>query len=234
MNKSHIKANVFIFDIETSPILGYSWEKWFPSGGRLLKVVKDRQLLCASGRWFHGGKLQFKRVKKYGNDAEVAEWLRQQFDKADLIIAHNGTKCDKVRSRTRMMAGNKKKPDSNPPVVDTLAFAKRHCGFTGNSLDDLLEFFGHPKKKKVDFDLWLGVMAGGTKAWAKMRYYNMHDVHSLYLLLIDMLPWMLKHPTYRRLLLAPKVRCVKCKSRLVQSRGKDWACQECGKWWRKT
>ncbi len=233
MKTSPIAAKIAVFDIETSPLLGYSWERWFPNGGRLLKVVKDRQLLCAALGWYDEAEIQFKRVQKYGNDGAVAEWLRQQGNKADLLVAHNGKRFDVVKARTRMMAGNRHAPDSNPPVLDTLDFAKRHCGFTGNSLDDLLEFFGHPRKKKVDFDLWLDVMAGKPKAWKKMKLYNMHDTKSLKLILNDLLPWMLKHPTYRRLLLYPKARCPKCQSRLIQSRGKQWACQECGKWWLK-
>ena len=234
------KAKILIVDIETFPNLSYTWGKYEQN------VIRFKQESCIAtyaAKWL--GKPVFaKGLNSYENyvpgtydDMELVTDLHALFDKADIIVAHNGIDFDIKVCQSRFIFHGLK-PPAPFKVVDTKRVAKRVGRFNSNKLDDLGELLDLGRKIKTDFDLWQGCINGDKKAWAKMLKYNKKDVVLLEKLYLRLLPWMSTHPN-RGLL--ENATCPKCGRNDAHSRGEyltttrryqrfQW--QSCGGWFR--
>lgn len=234
--KEHIGAKILHIDIETSPILGYSWKKWDTS---IIHIVDDWHLMSFAWKWGHE-----KKVHVLGTDTvtekKLTKEIRELLDYADIVVGHNGDRFDVKKVQAKMMEF-KIKPPSPFKTVDTLKIAKLHAAFSSNKLDDLSQklMLG----KKVDtggFSLWMDCMKGCPKAWAKMKAYNKHDVTLLEALYLELRPWMPRHPNLGVHSGSDDV-CGTCESDSLQWRGyyhtntgsyPRFQCQKCFTWGR--
>ncbi len=196
-------AKILIYDIETAPILGAVWGKYEQN---LIWSIQDWYMLCFAYKWLGEKKTHIisqKDSKNYKpgseDDSDVARKLRQLFDEADIIVAHNGNNFDQKKSNARMAYW-----DMGPPSpykqVDTLQVARRYFKFTSNKLDDLGEHLGLGKKLETGgYKLWKGCMDGDKKSWKKMEAYNKQDVVLLEKVYLKLRPWMTNHPNMARI-----------------------------------
>lgn len=232
-----------LYDIETSPLVTYAWGIWEQNA---IEVIDDWQMLCFAYKWLDQKKIHivsqddFKGYKPGVNDdKEVVKVLRDLFDEADVIIAHNGNSFDQKKSQARMMYHDLA-PPSPYKQIDTKQVAKRYGAFTSNKLDYLNRTFGF--EGKIDtggFATWKGCMAGDKKAWARMKKYNKKDVEELEKLYLYLRPWIQNHPNQANIDQKPEA-CPKCGVQgKMQSRGKAmtntsvyprYQCLACGGW----
>ena len=113
------------------------------------------------------------------NDFFLVKDLRDLFDEADVLIAHNGDRFDIRKAQARMIRYNMK-PPSRYQTIDTLKAARKHFQFDSSRLDALGQYLGLGRKlPTTGFNLWKRTMAGDRKAWAIMKRYNKHDVEIL-------------------------------------------------------
>lgn len=235
-------GRVAFVDIETAPILGYTWGMWEQN---LLGIKKDWYILSFSVKY-----LGQKKVHTYGlpdyklyktdkeNDLELCKELWRVFDESDVIVAHNGDHFDIPKANARFIVHG-----MNPPSayinLDTKKFAKRGFMFTSNKLDDLGIALGTERKLSTGgFSLWLRCMAGEKKAWDKMKKYNGQDVVALEQIYLKFLPWATKYAN-ANLFQKTADHCPRCGSAHLQSRGyrftssgqqARYQCQKCGGW----
>lgn len=227
-------AKVLIVDIETFPNLYYAWRLW---EGRALDIKEFSYICCFSAKWL-GGKHITKALPDYAMDQEASllRDLWKLIDEADIIIAHNGRSFDFGRMNSQFIKHGFA-PPSPCQKVDTKRVAKEVFGFDSNSLDNLCQFLDLGKKMNTGgYELWQSCMAGDSKAWARMKKYNAHDVTLLERLYLKLRPWMPKHPN---LSLYTGGACPKCGSNQIQSRGEyksetrrynRYQCQSCRGW----
>lgn len=224
------KPKILIFDIETRPLIGYAWRTWDTN---LIEVIEDWRMLCASWKWYGEKEVSFLRAAQ-SNDRVLAIKLRQLWDQADLLVAHNGDQFDIKKSRARMIDADPTKPAKQVPTVDTKTVAQRQFGFTGNSLKDLCKFFNIPGKVDTGgFQLWKDCMAGDVKAWKLMEKYNRRDVTALEEIYEILRPWMRSHPNIS---MEKGVCPLGCKSAPMKygfrptpsGKKQRWACSTCG------
>lgn len=194
-------TRVLLYDIESSPIISFNWGIWEQNA---IEVIHDWQILCFSYKWLGEKKIRniaqwdFKGYKpgiENLNDLNVVKELRDLFDEADIVVAHNGNSFDQKKSQARMMVHNLP-PPTPYKQIDTKLEAKRAGAFTSNKLDFLNRTFGF--EGKVDaggFATWKGCISGDKKAQKRMSFYNNKDVVELEKLYLYMLPWMKTHPT---------------------------------------
>ncbi len=238
------EARVLIYDIETSPLIGYTWSVWETN---VIDILEEFQILTFAWKW-----LGEKQVHVLGqddtkgykpgvnNDKELVKKLHQLFDEADIVVAHNGNSFDQKKVQTRMMIHGMR-PPSPYKQIDTKLVAKRYAAFSRNNLKWLAKDLKTHNQKgdPGGFETWQGCMAGDKKAWRKMKKYNKGDITSLEDLYLEFLPWMTNHPNMARIKNLPDA-CPKCgTSGKMQSRGTRvtnvgkyfrYQCQHCGGW----
>jgi hypothetical protein len=207
------KPRILVYDIESSPILGAVWGKYDQN---LIWSIQDWYILGFSYRWLGEKKKtqsvfmpDFKLYKKDPtSDLEVVKVLRELFDEADVVVAHNGNSFDQKKSQARMIIHGLK-PPSPYQQVDTKLVARRNFNFTSNKLDDLGVYLGLGKKLTTDYTLWQKCMAGDLKAWKYMRKYCDRDVELLEKVYLKMRAWDRQHPNMANLSDRPEV-CPRC------------------------
>lgn len=236
-------ARVLLFDVESSPNIGYTWGRWEQN---VIEFIKERQIICFSWEWLDTGEHgtlalpDFPGYKKNrDSNADLIRALHKLFSKADVIVGHNLDRFDDRRANTDFLKHGLPPP---PPhkTVDTLKISRSRFDFNGNRLADLASFFKVGSKVRHEgFPLWRKCMAGDMKAWATMKQYNRGDVRLLRPIYTRLRPWMKNHPNmaaYDR-----HEGCPVCRGRMVRRTGvwlrgvtrcARFSCSEraCGRW----
>lgn len=236
------EPRVLIYDIETSPIIGYTWGVWQTD---VIQIKEDWQILTVAWKWLGDKKVRCVGQDDFddympgvNNDLQVIKTIHKLFDEADIVIAHNGNSFDQKKVQARMMIHGMN-PPSPYKQIDTKLVAKRYAAFSRNNLKWLAKDFHVAQKGDPGgFGTWEGCMAGDAKAWKQMKKYNKQDIPPLEDIYLKMLPWITTHPNMGRLMNKINV-CPKCGSEELQSRGyrvtnvtryRRLQCQKCGGW----
>lgn len=192
---------ILIFDIETSPELGYVWGRF----KQFLAPVQVKQrsfMLTWSAKWLgeddvlddaipnhrpwyshdideRGAYTLDKGEYKEEDDREIVASMWHLLDSADVVVAHNGLRFDLPYLNSRFAYHNLGMP-SPFKVVDTCKIAKKYFRFPANSLKELGIYLGiEVPKLDTDFQLWVDCMEGKKEAWEYMVEYNRYDVKLL-------------------------------------------------------
>lgn len=236
------KARVLLFDIESSPNLGYAYGKWQTN---LIKIMQYSHIMSFSWKWLGDKKVQHKSVVDivYPDGQTAGEALIRKlhdlFEEADVVIAHNAYGFDIKVANAAFMQYNLA-PPSPYKVVDTLRVARSQFKFPGgNSLNELGKFMGVGTKSETGVgDLWFKCLQGDLASWRKLKVYNDQDVVVLEGIYNKMLPYIKNHPNVGDILQRDGV-CPKCGSASLQRRGfnnrrngktQRYQCNECHGW----
>jgi DNA polymerase elongation subunit (family B) len=234
-------AKVALFDIETTPNLGYTWGKWQQD---VIEFKEDWYMLSFAFRWLGQKKIHTHALPDYAgydpktrNDKKLVETLWEVLDEADMVVTHNGDRFDIKKANARFISHGLV-PPSPFKSVDTLKIARKHFKFDSNKLDELGKYLGLGRKlPHTGKHLWFGCMAGDAKCWRIMRRYNAQDVELLERVYMKMRPWATTHPDMT--MWSRKGSCPACESHNIQHRGwhvnkrgkkPRFQCQDCGKW----
>ncbi len=241
MNK---KPRILLFDIENTPLIGYSFGLWETN---ILATVKDWNMLCFSYKWLGDKKtkvIALPDFKGYSKDKSDDKLLVKQlwilFEQADIIIGHNSDQFDIKKANARF-AYHKLPPPSPYKTVDTKKVAKRYFKFDSNKLTELGRFLKLGVKEETGgIQLWFDCMAGVDSAWKKMKSYNIQDVVLLEKIYLELRPWITNHPSLG-VLNGDRGACPACGSVHVQFRGtginsttkyQRLQCQDCSCWFK--
>lgn len=231
------KPRILLFDLETSPNLGYSWGRWEQN---IIEFKEEWQILSVAYKWLNEKQTLCKSIKDFNskNDKELTKHLWRLFQEADIIIAHNGKAFDIKKAKARFVFW-KLKPCKRLSVIDTKQVAKNGFGFNSNSLDDLGNHLGVGRKIKHEgFGLWLKCMSGDAKAFCRLKKYNVQDVVLLEKVYKRLKPWILDHPSLSSI--AHRTGCPNCGSAHVVKYGlranhagvrQQMLCKACGAWY---
>lgn len=225
---------ILLFDIETSPNVGYTWGKYDQN---VIDFQQQWQLLTFAYKWLDEKTVHVVTRKDFKDktDRSIAKALHAVLSQADIVVAHNGDQFDNKKARAKFVEHGLG-PTSPYRMIDTKKVAKRHFSFTSNKLDDLGKLLGVGRKVRIaeGFDLWLGCMAGNAASFATMARYNKQDVLLLERVYKKLLPWDNKHPHSTE----HAHNCPKCGG-LLQKRGiartttseyQRFQCTKCGGW----
>lgn len=195
------KPKILIWDIENTPIIGTTWGLWDTN---VIEILQEPYILCFAYKWY-GEKGKVKVVaqtdfpvtysKNRTDDALVVAKAWELFDKADIIVAHNGIGFDTKKMNARFAYYGMPKP-SPFREVDTLRIARKEWKLSSNKLDNIGEFLDLGKKAPSSYSLWKGCMDGDEKSWKLMKQYNKQDVVLLEKVYEYMLHggWITNHP----------------------------------------
>lgn len=230
-----------IFDIETSPLVIYSWQIWQTDA---IEVIEDYQILSIAWQWVGEKKVHCKGQDDMpgykpgvNNDKGLMKLIWKLLDEADYAVAHNGDQFDVKKVNTRFMV-NGMQPPSPYKQIDTKKIAKRIAGFTSNRLKDLAKDLHVAQKGDPGgFATWKGCLAGEPKAWAKMKKYNRQDIPPLMDLYLLFRAWD-KNGAAMNVMEGKPDKCPKCGVGIMWPKMKYratssnlfqyWRCADCG------
>ncbi len=192
------EPKVLILDLETSPNLGFTWQRWEQN---VIDVVKDWYILSFSYKWVGEKKVHVHALPDFSgynkdkeDDRKLCEKLWELLDEADIVVAHNGDQFDFKKSNARFLVHGLVSP-SPYKTVDTKKVAKKYFKFDSNKLDELGRQLGIGRKMQHGgFELWKGCMSGDKKSWKTMKDYNIQDVLLLEKVFMKMRPWIGNYP----------------------------------------
>src|ERR1035437_5522839 len=142
------KANgpkVLVLDIETSPIISYTWGLWDQNVG-LNQIVEDWSVLSFSAKWYtdakgntygpHDKVMYFdqSKIKDVRDDKTLLLEVWKLLDDCDILLSQNGVKFDHKKLNARFVL-NGMKPPSSYRHIDTLRIAKKYFALTSNKLE---------------------------------------------------------------------------------------------------
>lgn len=232
--KQKLPKKILIYDIETTPNLGYIWAKYEQN---VLKFVEEWSLLSFAYKWYGENKTIAVGTNNFTEEALVLR-LHQLFSEADVVIAHNGDKFDQRKVNAKFLEYG-----LNPPAsyesIDTLKVSRKYFALNSHKLDDLGSILKIGNKLNTGgFELWLGCMRGDKRSWQKMLAYNKQDVVLLEKVYKRLLPWINNHPSMS--VLGKPDSCPKCAGGPLQARGtrkttktgvyQRFQCTNCGGW----
>lgn len=214
------KAKILFFDLETSPNLGYIWQKYETN---VIAFKKEWELLTFSWKFLGDKKTKcLTRLDfKDKTDKSLVVALKKVLESADIIVAHNGHDFDFKKANAKFIE-HSLGPLPRLQYIDTKRIAKRYFKFNSNSLDDLGNLLGVGRKKQTGgFDLWLRCMAMEKKAFKQMADYNIQDVLLLERVYLKLRPWMEQHPNLTLLSSDSQLPggCPKCGHDKLHSKG---------------
>jgi hypothetical protein len=175
---------VLVFDIETAPILAYSWDIW-EQNIALNQIVKDWCVISWAAKWLSDPpeKIMYqdqRNAKTVRDDKALIKGMWRLLDEADIVVTQNGKKFDTRKLNARFIIHGLKPPASYRHF-DTYQVGKRLFAFTSHKLQYMAEVLGvefqklsHPKFPGQE--LWNECLKGNLEAWKEMETYNKHDV----------------------------------------------------------
>lgn len=191
-----VDARILIFDIETLPILAYTWGA-YEQNLQVDGIVKDWCVLSWSAKWLQGNKIASDILSPkeaiQRDDKRLVRGLWKLLDKADIVISHNGRQFDIKKINTRFMFHDME-PPSSYRNIDTLVAARSVFGMTMNKQDYIAKYLGMSRKLDTNFQLWVDCDNGKKSALKQMKQYNEHDVEMLEDIYLRIRSWIPGHP----------------------------------------
>jgi uncharacterized protein YprB with RNaseH-like and TPR domain len=174
---------ILFFDIETMAMLVPT----FRLGKQHVdysQILKREQVMCISYAW-NTGKVQHLQIdlgrynildKDDDADYEMLKAFSEEYNKADLVVAHNGCGFDIPKLLSRIV--KYKLPPLAPVVADDTYFKSKGIGFTSHKQDDLADYLGYGTKADHGKGMayWIAVMYGDQKILDRMVKYCDRDV----------------------------------------------------------
>jgi predicted PolB exonuclease-like 3'-5' exonuclease len=180
INKVKTKtAKVLIYDLETSPNIGWFWRAGYKQNIMPNQITKERAIICVSYKWQGEDEVYNLTWDKNQCDKFLIEQFVEVLNEADLIVAHNGDNFDLKWLKTRALF-HRIPMLPNYKQFDTLKLAKTKLYLNSNRLDYISKFLGFEGKIQTTPDLWNKVvMLNDRNAMKDMLDYCDEDVRQL-------------------------------------------------------
>ncbi len=238
-DKTIPNPHILYFDIETLPLISYSWGIW-DQNILTENIIKDWCVLSWAAMWEGDkavtGSILTPKEAMVRKDQRIVGGMWQLFERADIVISQNGKRFDHKKLNARFIHHKMGLP-APYKVIDTFASAKSIAAFTSNKLDWLAQETGVINRKSVTgMELWRECDKGDQEALDKMLAYNMGDVQELRGVYKELAPYMPNHPNINLYAAIPDNRCRVCSGEIVDVgrgvflaiKGRAFRCVDCG------
>lgn len=164
------------FDIETSPMVVYSWRTGYKLNIGTDNIIQDWKIICISYKWEHEDKVKNLTWDKNQCDKKMLGDFIKIMNTADESIAHNGDRFDIKKIRTRCIY-HRIPMFPKYRTLDTLKKAKSGFNFNSNRLDYIAKFLGVGAKLEHEgFNMWVKCLRGDKQALKDMVKYCDMDI----------------------------------------------------------
>lgn len=173
---------VLYYDIETTLAKSYHFNYWKTNIG-VKQMIEPSHMLSHAWCWGEDGEVfssiltQKEALDKDDERIVLEAWTL--FDKADIIVAHNGKRFDVGKCNGYFLKYGLPKP-SPFKVIDTLEIAKKNFNLPFKSLEYLAKFLNVELKLDAGgLETWIGCEHGDQEALDTMAEYNRGDIITL-------------------------------------------------------
>ena len=226
-----------LFDIETSPCLGWFWRPSHQTSIGYHQILEQAKIICICYKWENSNKIYSLNWDSNQCDKLMVKKFVQIMNKADEIVGHNSDRFDTKWIRTRAIFHRIAMPP-NYKSIDTLKESRKGFNFPSNRLDAICRYLGIGQKIKTTEELWMDIWRKKSKkAMAEMIKYCKKDVLILEEYLKIMNPYILSKSRVS----TSKVNCPECddsnyfiSKRRISAAGTrtvQLQCKGCGKYW---
>lgn len=172
-------ARILIYDIETSPNIGWFWRAGYKQNINPGQILKERAIICVSYKWLGEEQVYNLSWDKNQDDKFLIEQFVEVLNEADVIVAHNGDNFDLKWLKTRALF-HRIPMLPNYKQFDTLKVCKSKLYLNSNRLDYISKFLGFKGKLMTRYDLWDDVCTKNDRnALNEMLMYCDEDVIQL-------------------------------------------------------
>ncbi len=205
-----VKPKTLIFDIETSPCVGWFWNlgKQYIQSNQLISSGK---IICISYRFnsWPEGKVKNLRWSSEQSDEQLVKEFSKIAETADLLVGHNGDNFD-IKWINARLAYYKQPTLRNCISEDTLKLARKQFRLPSFKLEFLCMYFDVGRKRPTTSKLWEKVVFNkDQKALKEMVLYCNQDVLILDKLYDRLYPYV-NHRTNVALLQKDIKACPEC------------------------
>jgi len=164
------------FDIESSPMIVYSWRTGWKLTIGTENIIEDWKIICISYKWEGEDKVHTLDWGKDMCDKKLLQDFIQIANTADEMVGHNGDRFDLKKIRTRCIF-HRIPMFPEYKSLDTLKKAKSGFSFNSNRLDYIAKFLGVGAKLEHEgFNMWVKCMKGDKEALKNMIEYCEMDI----------------------------------------------------------
>ena len=164
------------FDIETSPLIAYTWRIGYNININYENVIEDFKVICISYKWENESKVKSLWWDNNLDDKQMLIDFIKIANTADEIVAHNGDRFDIKKVRTRCIY-HRIPMFPKYRTLDTLKKAKGGFVFPDNKLNTIAKYLGVGAKLEHEgFPMWVKCMQGDKKALKEMIEYCEMDI----------------------------------------------------------
>jgi len=225
----HANPHVAVVDIETLPMVIYSWGLWEEHNSPD-QIIQDSCMLSWAGKYLNGSKIYsdiFTPDEARARDTRrIAKSIWEFLHDADVVIGHNYNAFDRKYINTMFLKNGL--PPLKYTVVDTLEVARRNFKFASNKMKFINQELGIRQKIENDgFPLWKACSEGDKHSLDVMLEYNEGDILATEDLFYKLRPYVknLNVALYNEL---ETHQCPVCGSENLQIDG--WYYTPAGKW----
>ena len=170
------KIKRLFFDIETSPMIVYSWRTGWKLNIPTDNIIEDWKIICISYKWESEDKVHTLTWDENKCDRQMLIDFIKIMNEADECIAHNGDRFDVKKIRTRCIY-HRIPMFPKYRTLDTLKKARSGFNFNSNRLDYIAKFLGVGAKLEHEgFNMWVKCMQGDEQALKDMVKYCEMDI----------------------------------------------------------
>lgn len=175
-NLDQDKIKRLFFDIETSPMVVYSWRVGWKLNIGPDNIIEDWKIICISYKWEDEDKVHTVSWDKDHCDRQLLIDFIKIANTADELIAHNGDRFDIKKIRTKCIY-HRVPMFPSYRTLDTLKKAKAGFVFNSNRLDYIAKYLGVGAKLEHEgFKMWVKCMQGDKEALKAMIEYCEMDI----------------------------------------------------------
>jgi len=183
-------GKVLIYDIETSPNIGWFWRAGYKLNISPENITKERAIICVSYKWLGEDEVYSLRWDNDQCDKFLIEQFVEVMNEADLMVAHNGDRFDLKWIKTRALFHSITSMLIDYKSLDTLKLAKKKFNFNSNRLDYIAKYLGFEGKIKTTIGLWTDIVfKKDEQALKEMIEYCEEDVRQLEKVYCKLVGW---------------------------------------------
>lgn len=174
----HSSPLVAVLDIETLPMIIYSWSLW-DEHHTIEQIIKPSCMISWAGKYLNGSKIYSDIMTpdeaKERDTRRISQSVWDFLYKADVVIGHNYNQFDRKYINTMFLKNGL--PPLKYTVVDTLEVARRNLRLDSNKMKFINQELGIRQKIENDgFPLWRACDEGDKHSLDVMLEYNEGDV----------------------------------------------------------